>query len=59
MDFYAAKESTVGVEAMEKYGVKKSPTLVVLKGEEAIIYDGQFLDFAYRGIWANESRMVR
>lgn len=41
LDFYAAKESTIGLEAMEKYGIKKSPALVVLRGDEVIIYEGQ------------------
>ena len=41
IDFYAAKESTVGIDAMEKYGVKKSPALVVLRGDEVTIYEGQ------------------
>jgi hypothetical protein len=41
MDFFAAKEATVGKDAMETFGVRKVPSLVVLKDGAVIIYDGQ------------------
>ena len=41
IDFYAAKESTVGIEAMNKFGISKSPALVVLRGDEVTVYEGR------------------
>ncbi len=48
MDFFAAKEATVGKEAMEKFGVSKVPSLVVLKDGAVIIYDGQSVSLSPR-----------
>ncbi|GAA5874584.1 hypothetical protein JCM3774_004653 [Rhodotorula dairenensis] len=40
MDFYAARDSKVGQETMDKFGVDKVPALVVLHGDEVKKYDG-------------------
>lgn len=41
LDFYAAREVKVGVEAMEAFGVKKTPAVVVLYGDEITVYEGE------------------
>lgn len=40
MDFYAARDSKVGQDALASFGVDKVPALIVLKGEEMHKYDG-------------------
>lgn len=42
IDFYAAKESTIGEAAMAEFGVKKVPSLVVIKAGVVALYDGTF-----------------
>lgn len=41
MDFYAARDSKVGQDALASFGVDKVPALIVLKGEEMHKYDGE------------------
>ncbi|GAA5997749.1 uncharacterized protein JCM10292_006787 [Rhodotorula paludigena] len=40
IDFYAARDSKVGEEAMKAFGVDKTPALLVLHGGEVTKYDG-------------------
>ncbi|KAL8292502.1 hypothetical protein RQP46_001114 [Phenoliferia psychrophenolica] len=40
MDFYAARDTKVGPEAMKEFGVEKVPALVVLDAHKTVIYDG-------------------
>lgn len=40
IDFYAAREATVGKEVMTKFGVQTLPSLVILQGDESILYPG-------------------
>ena len=42
MDFYAARDTKVGPEAMKEFGVEKVPALVVLDGAKTVIYDGAY-----------------
>lgn len=41
LDFYAARESKVGAEAMLAFGVSKTPALVILRGETVEVYEGE------------------
>lgn len=40
IDFYAARDTKVGEEAMKSFGVDKTPALLVLHGDEVSKYDG-------------------
>lgn len=40
IDFYAARDSKVGDEAMKEFGVEKVPALVILEGEKISKYEG-------------------
>ncbi|GAA6053102.1 hypothetical protein JCM3770_000385 [Rhodotorula araucariae] len=40
IDFYAARDAKVGMEAMAAFGVDKTPALLVLDGEKVNKYDG-------------------
>lgn len=40
VDFYAARDSKVGEEAMKAFGVEKVPALVVLDGDKVSKYEG-------------------
>ncbi|BGP31738.1 hypothetical protein JCM10296v2_003512 [Rhodotorula toruloides] len=40
IDFYAARDTKVGEEAMKSFGVEKTPALLVLHGGEVSKYDG-------------------
>ena len=44
MDFYAARDTKVGPEAMKDFGVEKVPALVLIEGHKTVIYDGQSPD---------------
>ncbi|BGP24318.1 hypothetical protein JCM10295v2_003228 [Rhodotorula toruloides] len=40
IDFYAARDTKVGEEAMKGFGVEKTPALLVLHGGDVSMYDG-------------------
>lgn len=40
IDFYAARETVVGAEAMAKFGATQVPTLVAVQDGEVTVYSG-------------------